>query len=382
MKKNKRIFIVATDPQTFELILKPKLPVLRGRYDVFIVSSKRRIIKEIAVKEGVSGLWLPMKRGISPLFDVFSIFIALFYFYRYRPFVVHSFTPKAGLVSMIGSRLAFISNRVHTFTGLVFPAYNGIKRKVLIFCDYLVFIFSTKIIAESLGVKKQLKSVGIDSDKIEMIGYGNVVGVDVDFFSPDFCPTHDENDLYKICKDSRFVFCFVGRINKDKGLTELVSAFYRMPSDSLLIIVGGIDCSNPLDSKVLDRIDNNSRIVTVGFQGDVRDFIRLCDFFVLPSYREGFPNVLLQACAMGKPAIVTDVPGCNEVVANGGNGWVVKVRDSEALYKAMLSAYSLTEDRLKEMGDASRNIVLLRHERKAHMAKVVSFYEDLFRSPE
>lgn len=376
MRRTEKIFFITTDPQTIELILKPKLLVLKECYNVFIVSSDRKKIKKIASELGVRGIWVPMKREISPFFDLVSIVMAFLVFLYYRPSVVHSFTPKAGLVSMIAAWCAFVRYRIHTYTGLVFPAFGGIKKKIIVACDFLVFFLSTKVVAESVGVKNQLKSVGINSMKVEMIGYGNVVGVDTDYFSPignDFQP--NDMDGSKFLK-SGFTFCFVGRINKDKGIEELVSAFSEMPSDCSLIIVGGTDYSNPPSTSVLNLIAGDSRIMAVGFQENVRLYIGLCDVFVLPSYREGFPNVLLQACSMGKPAIVTDVPGSNEIIENGKNGWIVPIKNSNALLDAMASSYRITKKERIEMGAFSRVRVVERHNRNDHMKKVLAFYRD------
>lgn len=379
-EKRKKVFVVSTVPDTLELILLPILFFLKQEYDVYIVSSDRKRTRALADQEGVKSLCIPMKRKISPLYDCFSLVWAFLIFLWYRPVIVHSYTPKAGLVSMLASWAAFVPIRVHTFTGLVFSSCEGLKKMVLIFCDRLVCLFSTNVVPESLGVKRELLDHGFPERKMVMIGSGNVVGVDMDHYRPASSACLDGAEIIKsYSKKDRFLFCFVGRINKDKGIEELVTALSNMPSDVDLLLVGDVDDTNPPPSEIMEAIKRSPRIFPVGFKSDIRAYVLFSDVFVLPSYREGFPNVLLQAYSMGKPAIVSDVHGANEITLDRVNGWVVPVRDADALREAMMEARNIGKDRLKEMGGAARAIVLKRHERRSHMKKVMSFYNDLLR---
>lgn len=370
----KKMVIVTTVPQTINLILKGQPQFLSKIYDVTVITSHGSGFEDISRREGVEVVPVSMERGVSPLRDVFSILKMYLVLLKLRPDAIHSYTPKAGLVAMVAAKLARVPVRLHTFTGLIFPSKTGYKKNILLLVDRLIAKCATKVIPESEGVKKDLISAKVTGDDISVIGWGNIAGVDLDYFSLS-APQGGEGGLLRgVSSGNRqtFKFLYVGRLNRDKGIAELVKAFNQVEGKAELYLVGGID-SRPEDI-LLDEIKANPNIHLMGFQEDVRPYIARCDVLVLPSYREGFPNVILQAFAMATPVIATDISGCNEVVENGVNGWVVPARNVQALLTAMNEAVRASPNDLNAFGMRGHATVKQRFARQVYLEHLLLFY--------
>lgn len=377
----KKLVIITTVPETLMSILKKQPRFLNQYYDVCLISSPEGIDKQLSAEEGVPVYSVVMQRGISPLKDVISIFKMYFLLRRLRPDAVHSYTPKAGLVSMIAGALSGVPIRIHTFTGLIFPTQHGFKQKLLLWADRLICLCATKVVPEGQGVKHDLSSFKVTSKPLEVIGYGNVAGVDFEYFDKKACVEVGVLLKHRLGIDNRsFVFCFVGRLNRDKGVTELIAAFKALPEAAHLIVVGGLDYSAPVDSHTVNALEQHSRIHWLGHQVDVRPALSACDTLVLPSYREGFPNVVLQSGAMGKCTIATDINGCNEIIEEGRNGWLVPPQQVGPLSAAMLKAMSVSEATLGEMGGYAHDRIVTRFDQKNHWQQMLKFYnKELYR---
>lgn len=372
-----KILIVATVPETFTSILKGQPGYLNTLHNVELVTSPDETSR--IIDEGVKVHRIPMVRGINPLRDVVSVFHMVLLLSRERPLAVHSYTPKAGLVTMLAAWLCRVPVRIHTFTGLIFPTQTGFKKKLLIWIDRLICGCATRIVPEGEGVKKDLIEYKITRKSLSVIGHGNIAGVDISFFDPGIPLLAESSQSLKSHLKiglNDIVFCFVGRLNKDKGLKELALAFSVMPAQAHLIIVGDMDGTAPIDSASMSFFESHPRVHLLGFQHDIRTALSSSDILVLPSYREGFPNVVLQASAMGLPCIVTDISGCNEIIQSGFNGWLVPSHDHHGLAVAMLESLSLPQDVLSQMGENARRRVINRFDRKHHLLRMADFYKD------
>ena len=376
----KKLLLVTTVPETFISILDEQPRYLSEFFSVSIASSDDGRLLEFGRRQGVSVAEVPMVRGINPISDLKSIFRMVILLRKIRPDIIQSYTPKAGLVSMLSAWLCRVPVRVHTFTGLIFPTQKGFKKKLLIWIDRLICKCATKVVPEGNGVKSDLICYGITNKPLEVIGHGNVAGVDTTHFSPEAEDLLNKaQELSDVLLKSRFVFCFVGRMNRDKGIRELVDAFVKLPEDVCLILVGGEDPESPIDYETQQIIQRSVNIQLLGFQSDIRPALMASHVLVLPSYREGFPNVVLQAGAMGLPVIATDINGCNEFIDPGYNGWLVPPRNSEALLNAMLTALQTEKEELVEMGKRGRKRVQQRFERIHHWDRMRKFYQGLAR---
>ena len=368
-------------PETIATILRSQPKFLSNHFHVDLVSSPHACVPDIIEHEKVEFHALPMKRGISFLSDIISVFRMLMLFIRLKPDVVHSYTPKAGLVAMLAARLAGVPVRIHTFTGLIFPSRQGLMQKILIAIDRLICFCATHIIPEGQGVRADLLAFEITNKPLNVIGFGNIAGVDTAYFDPNHSDVCVEAQLLKeklqMSNDS-FVFCFVGRLNRDKGVHELLMAFQALPDHIHLVLVGGIDETAPISDEDLTLITSHARIHYLGFQSDIRPMLKSAHVLVLPSYREGFPNVILQAGSMKLPVIATNINGCNEVIQPNVNGWLVPVKDIDALTEAMQLA--LHSSHLLQMGEEARQLIEQRFEQQTHWLRMQKFYHKISHS--
>lgn len=372
-----KLLIVTTVPLTLATILRDQPRFLAQRFNVTLATSPGSELADVAQNEQVTVELVPMVRGIDIAADVRSIVRMARLIRRLRPDAVHSYTPKAGLVAMTAAALCRVPVRIHTFTGLIFPVHAGVKRSALKWADRLTAWCATRVVPEGEGVKRDLQRFAITSKPLHVIGHGNIAGVDTAHFSPD--DDEVKSAAQRLVAETGLeatdrVFCFIGRLHPDKGLNELVRAFETLPPNARLLIVGTADDSAPLDAAAQSRLEQ-PRIHQLGFMRDVRPALAVSDVLVLPSYREGFPNVILQAGSMRLPLIATNVSGCNEFITPGVNGWLVEPRDSDALYRAMHEALARAREQLETMGNESRRRVMERHERRDYWQSLLRFYE-------
>lgn len=375
-RQSTKLLLVATTPETFATILSGQPRYIGRFFQVSLCSSPEQLLDSVAASEQVSVYGVRMARGLTPFRDIVSIFHMLVLILKVRPDIVHSYTPKAGLVAMIAAWVARCDVRVHTFTGLVFPTATGIRRFILIWVDRLICALATTVVPESEGVRKDLVRTGITRKPLDVIGWGNIAGVDLAHFSPRGAADVEGRRL-KYGGSAKTVFCFVGRLNKDKGLSELYAAFKSLEDVAVLVVVGALDETAPPEAGLLAALEKDPHVFMEGFQSDIRPFLAAADVLVLPSYREGFPNVVLQSLAMERPVIVTDVSGSNEITIDGVNGWVVPPKDVIGLRDAMKKAVDCSPDELEAMGQKGRALVAARHERGAHLQRMVEFYMSL-----
>lgn len=375
-----KVLICATVPETLATNLRGQPGYLKQFFDVELVTSPHAEFRPRLDAEGVPVHEVAMRRGISVVSDIASVFSMVRVLRSVRPAVVHSYTPKAGLVAMLASWMCRVPVRVHTFTGLIFPTATGLRRHLLIWIDRLICACATHIVPEGRGVKNDLEAFRITRKPLKVIGHGNISGVDTAWFDPareDTQRAAAELRLRLRIPPNAFVFCFVGRLHSDKGIAELLAAFAEMPDDAHLVLVGGLDENGALREAQLRMISRHARIHMLGFVTDVRPALRASNVLVLPSYREGFPNAILQAGAMGLPAIATNINGCNEVVRHGDNGWLVPSKDSIALRSAMDRARALAAGERALMGERARQQVCERFEQARHWERMVQFYRAL-----
>lgn len=361
----KKIIRTSTVASSLDVLLKGQLEFLSKHYEIVALSGMDDHLKTVESREKVRIIGLSMQRRISPFKDLISLFRLYKTFRKEKPQVVHSITPKAGLLCMIAAYFAGVPVRVHTFTGLVFPSRTGLSQKILIFTDKILCRFATHIYPEGQGVKNDLIKFGITKKPLKIIANGNVNGIDTAYFSRSHFSESDNAELKKKLgvSEESFVFVFVGRLVGDKGINELVGAFSQLDQTGVkLLLVGPIETElDPLQPQTIGQIERNPNIITVGFQPDVRPYFSISDALVFPSYREGFPNVVLQAGAMELPAIVTNINGCNEIITDGENGNIIPVKDQNAIVSAM-NAIRQDKAAFEKMQQNARPAIASRYE--------------------
>lgn len=373
MKRNKnKIIRSVTVSQSLDFCREVMIKMRAMGYDMVAVTSPGPELDEMREKDGFHCVEVPMQRHISVVNDLKSLIKMISVFRKEKPQVVHSMTPKAGMICMVAAWLTRVPVRIHTFTGLVWPTATGLKRKILMMTDWLTCACATHVIPEGQGVLNDLKNGGITKKPMNVLGYGNVRGVDMERFSPARFKATKNPDV--------FTFVFVGRIVGDKGINELVEAFVKLHdkhNNTRLVLVGKYEHElDPVSGKTRKLIDTNDDIDACGtkYGDDLPQMYVNADCFVMPSYREGFPNTVLEAGAMGLPSIVTDINGSREIIENEKNGLIVPSKNANALYDAM--ERMLTDDKGRGvMKSNARQIIESRFEKNFVQKCQIEFYE-------
>ncbi len=377
MKRDKKKIIRAVTVSMSLCFCRDVMIKMRAKgYHMMAVTSPGPDLDDLREKDGFGCEAVPMRRHVSIVSDLKSLIRMIAVFWKERPWVVHSMTPKAGLICMMAAWLTRVPVRVHTFTGLVWPTATGLKRRVLMMTDWITCACATHVVPEGRGVMDDLKRGGITRKPMRVLGYGNVMGVDMARFSPDrFAPQESAGV---------FTFLFVGRIVRDKGINELVEAFVKLHDNhpsTRLVLVGNYERNlDPVSHDTQRLIDTCDEIEAVGpkYGDDLPRAYAAADCFVMPSYREGFPNTVLEAGAMGLPSIVTDINGSREIVENGKNGLVVPPRDAAALYAAMERILTDEEAR-QRMAHEARPMIASRFDRDFVQRCQIEFYEEVMK---
>ncbi|WP_034705593.1 glycosyltransferase family 4 protein [Chryseobacterium luteum] len=357
-------------------------------FEVIGVSSPGKELADVKKDEGVEVIEIDMSRKITPIKDIISLWNTYRFLKREKPEIVHTHTPKAGIVGMLAANLAGVPHRLHTVAGLPLMESAGTKRKILEFVEKLTYASANMVYPNSKGLYDYiLKNNYTDKHKLKVIGNGSSNGIDTSFFSPGQVSEAQKDSLRKEfnIKNEDFVFVFVGRLVGDKGINELVKAFSLLNKTEdpqrrfKLLLVGPLEQElDPLPEDILKEIKDNPDIIDAGFQKDVRPYFAVSDVLAFPSYREGFPNVVMQAGAMGLPSIVSDINGCNEIIIEDQNGIIVPVKNSEKLYKAMERMKSDTQYYQKLKMNA-RPMIESRYEQSEVWNALLSEYKKLIK---
>ena len=382
----KKVIRTATVGISLNYLLKGQLAFLQNNYEVIAVSSNDEFFTLAGERENVKLIPVMMSRNISIIRDLISFVKLYFIFSKEKPLIVHSITPKAGLLSMAAAYFAKVPIRIHTFTGLIFPTKLGFLKQVLILMDRLLCRFATAVYPEGQGVKTDLIKFRITNKPLKVLANGNVNGINLERFNMNlFSKEHQQNlrNSLGIAPDD-FVFIFIGRLVGDKGINELVSAFKLIHNTNnqnvKLLLVGSFESKyDALQTETLKLINSNKNIISVGFQNDVRSYIAISNCLVFPSYREGFPNVVMQAGAMELPSIVTNSSGCNEIIVNGENGCIIPVKDIKALYEAMQKIMEDSRFRTHLIQNA-RPMIASRYEQSVVWESILEEYKRLERN--
>ena len=335
----KKLIIITTVPMSLATLVKGQAKYLSSYFDVKLVTSFSEKNQEISKDEGVELKSIDMTRQITIIKDLKALIELYKYFKNQKPDIVYTFTPKAGLLGMMASFLSRVPVRIHNIVGMPLMEATGKKFILLKFIERLTYFFSTNLFCNSFGLKKFINE-NLTKKDVKVIAQGSINGVDTEFFKN--TKTLDEKELirdkFKIDKKD-FVITFVGRIVKDKGINELIEAFINLSkkyNNLKLLLVGDYEEHlNPIKNENKILIDSLDSIITVGFQNDIRDFLSITDLFVLPSYREGLPNSLIEAGSFGIPLLATNINGCNEIIDDGITGILVEKKSAKKLEEAI-----------------------------------------------
>ena len=381
---NNKLIRITTVPVSLNVLLKGQLAFMNQFYKVIGVTSyvEAQFI-EIQEREKIELVNVEFTRTISPLKDCISLYKLYVFLKKEKPFIVHSHTPKAGTIGMIAAKLAGVPHRFHTIAGLPLLESKGAKRKLLNIVEKITYSCATKIFPNSHGLKEIIvENKFTHADKLKVIANGSSNGIDCIHYNASLYSENDKTSLREKLgiSSNDFVFIFVGRMVGDKGINELVKSFKRLSTDVenvKLLLVGPFENNlDPLKKNTIEEIDSNNKIIAVGAQKDVRPYFAIANVLVFPSYREGFPNVVMQAGAMGLPSIVTNINGCNEIILEGENGLIIPMKNAELLYQAMIKILN-EKDEYRIMSQKSRDLIVKRYEQKYVWEQLLKEYQSL-----
>jgi len=409
--QRKRLIRVTTADISLNSLLKGQLMFLNQYFEVIGVAKDTGVLKEVSEREGIRVVDAPLERPISLVKDIKGLWFLYRLFRKEKPWCVHANTPKGSLLAMIAAWFACVPHRVYTVTGLRYQGAHGLLRMILKTMERLSCLFATNVIPEGQGVLQCLKRDNITKKSLQVIHYGNINGKDTEFFSRDntiqtaslkladkhiFLRNLSEKEARSLVRselgfsNNDFIFVFIGRLVNDKGLGELADALRKLEDEKLeikLLLIGEIDGEDDALAKdKLNYLMQSKNIKYIGVQSDIRPYLMASDVLVFPSYREGFPNVPLEAGALGLPAIVTNINGSNEIIEDGVNGKIiqapldnkgVRVNDITIELYTMMKWFYYHPEEVKRMGENARPIICERYEQHNVWKALLEYYKQL-----
>ena len=353
---------VTTVPMTLRCLSGQPEFMRRAGFEVHVVSSPGEELQGFAEREGAIPHAVPMVRPIAPLRDLAALLGLWKLFRLIAPAIVDTHTPKAGLLGMLAAWLAGVPVRVYHMHGLAFMTRTGLSRLLLRWTETLAALAAHRVLCVSHSVREVAIAEGLcPAEKIRVLLGGSINGVDADGrFKPADPAVRVANRKEYGIGDNCRVIGFIGRLVREKGIVELVHAWRQLRSefdDLHLLVVGPTEAEHPLSKDTELALQSDPRIHLVGLNWDTPPLYSAMDMVVLPTYREGFPVVPLEAASMGLPVVATRVPGCTDAVVDGVTGTLVPPRDSRSLAEAIRTY--LRNPHLRHVhGDAARTHVI------------------------
>jgi glycosyltransferase involved in cell wall biosynthesis len=331
-------------------------------FDVTLICSPGDWLEVLGRTQNVQIIELPITRQIAPLKDLVSFWRLWRTMRVLRPAVTNVGTPKAGLLGGCAAWLTGVPCRFYTLRGLRFETLSGLRRQLVVFADRLACRFAHRIICVSQSLREQAIALKLASpERTVVFGSGSSNGVDASLFAltPERTKRAGELRSELGLPAQAPVLGFVGRLTRDKGISELVESFLRLSDrfpDLRLLLLGASEQEDRLDDRTREHLETHPHIILAGEVLDTAPYYALMDVLVLPSHREGFPNVVLEAYAAGKPVVAARATGILDAVVDGETGLLFPVGEVAALTRALEILLS-DKARARELGCAGQELV-------------------------
>lgn len=377
----KKLLRITTISHSLDLLLKGQLKYVGEHgFEVLIACTNDQRISQIEEREKVQYFELALTRTLNPLKDIVSLMNAIKLIKKLKPDIVHTHSPKAGIVGMLASKLCGVPLKLHTVAGLPLTETTGFKRWLLIQVEKLTYLSADFVLPNSNEQRKFILEHIYSNPKVQVLGKGGSNGIDLEYFNPNLFNEELKSEFKDKLQlgENDIVFCFVGRLANYKGVNELVHAFAQLNEryqNTKLLLVGPLEELNPLDESTLQILNTNKSIKSVGHQNDIRPFLSISDIFVFPSYREGFPQSLMQASAMNVACIASDINGCNEIIEHKISGILIKPKSTEEILQACELLYK-DKNLRSYLSKAGRKNMIENFEQKKFWNKIIEFYND------
>jgi glycosyltransferase involved in cell wall biosynthesis len=334
----KTLIRITTVPMAFKVLLagQPKFMSENG-FNVIMISADGKEAMDLQQLEDCQHIIVPMTRRITPFQDIISLFKLRRILKKYKPDIVHTHTPKAGLLGMLAARSIGVKVRIHTVGGLPLMIESGFKRWLLMLTEKMTYFGATEVWPNSRSMMNFIIENRLaKAEKLAVIDNGSTNGIDLKKFSKQNINEEIKNKIKNsLPPNGALKILCVGRMVKDKGIEELVRVFEELQAHHKLqlILIGPFEPQlDPLSSQTLDTIINNPKITHISWSDSIEYYMALADIFVHPSHREGFPNVILQAGAMHLPVICSNIPGNADIIQNEKTGLMFEVKNEDDLY--------------------------------------------------
>lgn len=354
--------------------------------EVAMISAQGKEIREVSQNEGVSHTVVPFTREISPLKDLYCLLLLILNFLKEKPDIVHTHTPKAGLLGMIAAKIARVPLRIHTIAGLPLMTATSWKKQLLVFTEKLTYWGAQYVLPNSESMRSYMIDQKLcDQHKMDMIGYGSTNGIDLSRFDSKVLSADrliETKALIKYDKQYTYVLA-VGRVVRDKGIIELIDAFIDLQSQmsdlGLKLIVLGpkeeVRNEELLPQNISDLLSQHKDITHIHWSVHVEYFMSLADVLVHASHREGFPNVLLQAGAVECPIVCSNIPGNIDIVRHQETGVLFEKGNKDDLISKLKYALEHT-DETKEYAVFLRKEIEQKYERVFMHEEYLRFYKE------
>lgn len=352
-------------------------------FDVLMISADGKERAAVIKNEHCAHVIIPMTRQITPLQDLKCLWQLIKLFRKIRPHIVHSHTPKAGLLGMLAAYFCAVPVRIHTVAGLPLMVKQGLKLQLLKFIERVTYGAATQVWPNSISLKKYIEELHLTkSAKLSIVSKGSSNGINLKRFGEEYL---NSNIMATVKTQMNFSPDFtyllsVGRLVTDKGIVEIIQAFRqlneRTPSLKLVLVGDFEEELDPLPPAILNEIKCNESILHIGWSDKVEYFMHLSDLFIFASHREGFPNVLLQAGAMKLPILCSQIPGNIDIVTNNETGLIFEKGNRDEIITKV--EYSLqNKDRMNAMSELLFQQVHENYQREVVWSKMLEKYESL-----
>ncbi len=348
----KKICFIVSSPLTASTFLNGPINKLSKLYEIYLIVNLNNKHKELVDKLNVKKVFhFEIIRKVNVFKDIMCLIKVIDFFRKNKFHAIHSVSPKAGLIAMLGGYISGIKIRIHTFTGQVWVTKKGVIRKTLKFVDKLISKLSTLVLTDGKSQLDFLIKNKIVDEKAKVLGKGSISGVSLKKFNADDKVREKLRAKFNI-NQNQWVFMYLGRLKKDKGVLDLIEAFLKIKKEknTMLFLVGD-------DEENLKKNYNSyPRITFLPHNNKPENIIQICDTFCLPSYREGFGLSVIEASSLKKPIISSNTYGLKDTVINKKTGLVFQVGDIEKLNDHLIYAIN-NKKRMKEMGYNGRDYV-------------------------